>query len=180
MSQFDRFRSELWSFTYLAVRRVLSLVVLALRRSGSKEIEILVLRHELEILRRNQPRPCLQPADRAWLATLSRLLARERWSAFGVRPETLLRWHRRLVAGHWTYPQRHLGRPQVADEFAALSWRWRPTIQLGATNASEVSCFTWGIRWRQARCQGAQDPRHQACAEVHLCHLAPVPPDQTP
>jgi len=95
MSQLDRFRSELSSFTYLAVRRVLSLVVLALRRSGSKEIEI---------LRRNQPRPSLQPADRAWLATLSRLLARERWSAFGVRPETLLRWHRRLVAGHWTYP----------------------------------------------------------------------------
>jgi putative transposase len=103
MSQFDRFRSELWSFTSLAVRRVLSLVVLALRRSGSKEIEIieiLVLRHELEILRRNQPRPSLQPADRAWLATLSRLLARERWSGFGVRPETLLRWHRRLSAGH--------------------------------------------------------------------------------
>ena len=120
MSQFDRFRSELWSFTYLAVRRSLSLVVLALRRSGSKEIEILVLRHELEILRRNQPRPCLQPADRAWLATLSRLLARERWSAFGVRPETLLRWHRRLVARHWTYPQRQLGRPPIADELAAL------------------------------------------------------------
>ncbi len=79
---------ELWSFTYLAARRVLSLLVLALRRSGSKEIEILVLRHELEILRRNQPRPCLQPADRAWLATPDWLVARERWSAYGVRPET--------------------------------------------------------------------------------------------
>ncbi len=88
MGQFDRFRSELWSFTYLAVRRVLSLLVLAFRRSGSKEIEILVLRHELEILRRKQPRPCLQPADRAWLATLSWLLPRERWSAFGVRRTT--------------------------------------------------------------------------------------------
>jgi len=52
MGQFDRFRSELWSFTYLAVRRVLSIVVLAFRRSGSKEIEILVGRYELEILRR--------------------------------------------------------------------------------------------------------------------------------
>ena len=104
MGQFDRFRSELWSFTYLAVRRVLSLLVLAFRRSESKEIEILVLRHELEILRRKQPRPCLQAADRAWLATLSWLLPRERWSAFGVRPETLLRWHRRLVGRHWTYP----------------------------------------------------------------------------
>lgn len=73
-----RLRSELWSFSYLAVRRVFSLSVLALRRSGSKAIEILVLRHELEILRRNQPRPSLQSADRVWLATLSRFLARER------------------------------------------------------------------------------------------------------
>jgi len=66
-------------FSYLAVRRVLSLVVLLLRRSGSTEIEILVLRHELEILRRRQLLPSLQPADRVWLAMLSRLLARERF-----------------------------------------------------------------------------------------------------
>jgi putative transposase len=87
---------------------------------GSKEIDILVLRHELEILRRNQPRPRVEPADRAWLAALSRLLPRERWSAFGVRPETRLRSHRRLVARHWTYPHRHLGRPPIADELATL------------------------------------------------------------
>jgi len=61
----DRLRSQLWSFAYLAVRRVLSLVVLVLRRSESKEIEILVLRHELEMLRRQQLRPRLEPADRA-------------------------------------------------------------------------------------------------------------------
>ncbi len=120
MRQPDRLRPQLWSFAYRAVRRVLSLVVLVLQRSGSKEIEILVLRHELEILRRNQPRPRLEPADRAWLAALSRLLPRERWSAFGVRPDTLLRWHRRLVARHWTYPHRNLGRPPIADELARL------------------------------------------------------------
>ena len=120
MGKPDRPRHQRWSFVYLAVRRVLSLVLLALRTSGSKESEILVLRHELEILRRNGARPRLQPADRAWLCALSRLLARERWSAFGVRPETLLRWHRRLVARHWTYPQRQLGRPLIADELAAL------------------------------------------------------------
>ncbi|MDA8313890.1 MAG: hypothetical protein M0010_01740 [Actinomycetota bacterium] len=77
----DRPRHGLWWFAYLAVRRVLSLVPLALRTSGSKEIEILVLRHELEILRRQQPRPPLDPVDRAWLAALSRLLGKERWSS---------------------------------------------------------------------------------------------------
>ncbi|MDA8316177.1 MAG: integrase [Actinomycetota bacterium] len=105
----DRPRHGLWSFAYLAVRRVLSLALLVFRTSGSKEIEILVLRHELEILRRNQPRPPLDPVDRAWLCALSRLLGKERWSAFIVRPETLLRWHRRLVTGHWTYPHACLG-----------------------------------------------------------------------
>ncbi|MGH8997120.1 MAG: integrase core domain-containing protein, partial [Acidimicrobiales bacterium] len=67
-----------------------------------------------------QTQPRLKPADRAWLAALSRLLARERWSAFGVQPESLLRWHRRLMARHWTYPHRHSGRPRIADELATL------------------------------------------------------------
>jgi transposase InsO family protein len=95
-------------------------MVLILRSSRSKDIEILVLRHELESLRRNQARPHLESADRAWLAALSRLLPRERCSAFCVRPETLLRWHRRLVARHWTYPHRRPGRPPIVDELAAL------------------------------------------------------------
>jgi hypothetical protein len=98
---------------------VLSLVLLVLRTSDSKEIEILVLRHELEILSRSHPRPPLGPADGAWLAALSRLLAKELWSAFFVRPETLLRWHRRLVARHWTY-LRCPGRPPITDELVTL------------------------------------------------------------
>ena len=120
MGKPDRPGHQLWSVAYLAVRRVLSLVLLVLRTSDSKEIEILVGRHELEVLGRNQPRPPLEPADRAWLAALSRLLAKERWSAFFVRPETLLRWHRRLVARHWTYPRRRPGRLPIGEELAAL------------------------------------------------------------
>jgi len=119
MGKPDRPRHQLWSFAYLAARRVLSLVLLVLRTSDSKEIEILVLRHELEILRRQQSRPPLDPVDRAWLAALSRLLAKDRWSAFGVRPETLLRWHRRLVARHWTYPCRP-GRPPIGEDLVTL------------------------------------------------------------
>jgi hypothetical protein len=104
------------------------------RSSESKEIEILVLRHELEILRRIQPRPRLEPADRVWLAAVSRLLRRERWSAFSVRPETLLGWHRRLVARRWTYPHRSPGRPPIADELAAL------IVRLATDNP------TWGCQ----------------------------------
>jgi putative transposase len=81
----------------LAVRRVLELILLCFRSAEANEIEILVLRQELAVLRRQHPRPRLQPTDRALLAALSRLLPRVRWSIFLVRPETLLRWHRRLV-----------------------------------------------------------------------------------
>jgi putative transposase len=86
-----------WSFVYLALRRVLELVLLCFRSAQAKEIEILVLRHELAVLRRQHPRPRLQPTDRALLAAFGRLLPRVRWSVFLVRPETLLRWHRRIV-----------------------------------------------------------------------------------
>jgi hypothetical protein len=79
------------------------LVVLLARGERSKELEILVLRHELSVLRRQVARPKLTSADRLLLAAFSRLLPRRAWRAFFVRPETLLRWHRRLVARRWTY-----------------------------------------------------------------------------
>lgn len=82
----------------------------------AKEVEILVLRHELEILRRQQPRPRLEPRDRAWLSVLSRCLPRWRWSAFMVRPDTLLAWHRKMVRRRWTYPNAPRGRPPVPDD----------------------------------------------------------------
>ena len=78
-----------WSFLYLALRHVLELIMLCCRSTEAKEIEILVLRHELTVLRRQHPRPRLQPKDRALLAALSRQLPRARWSVFLVKPETL-------------------------------------------------------------------------------------------
>jgi putative transposase len=109
-----------WSFVYLAVRRSLELILLCFRSAEAKEIEILVLRHELAVLGRQHPRPRLQSKDRALLAAFSRLLPRARWSVFLVRPETLLRWHRRMVRRRWTYPTTSNGRPPIPEEVQQL------------------------------------------------------------
>jgi putative transposase len=109
-----------WSFIYLVLRRSLELILLCFRSAQAKEVEILVLRHELAVLRRHHPRPRMQPADRALLAAFSRLLPRARWSVFLVRPETLLRWHRRMVRRRWTYPTTRTGRPTLLDDIQQL------------------------------------------------------------
>jgi putative transposase len=105
---------------YLAVCRSIQLLVLLARGDAAKDLEILVLRHQLTVLHRQIPRPRLEPADRALLAAVSRVLPRSRWSCFLVRPETLLRWHRRLVAGAWTYPHRQTGRPALNRDIQQL------------------------------------------------------------
>src|ERR1039458_7165055 len=115
-----RTQSDLWAFVYLAVRQVLDLVVLLARSDDAKEIELLALRHEVAMFRRQVKRQSFAPADRAFLAALSRLLPQARWGTFGVTPATLLAWHRRLVARRWTYPHRRPGRPRVDEEVTAL------------------------------------------------------------
>jgi putative transposase len=86
--------------------RSIQLLIQLARGDAAKDLEILVLRHQLTVLRRQTARPRLGPTDRALLAAISRVLPRSRYSWFFVRPETLLRWHRRMVAGVWTYPNR--------------------------------------------------------------------------
>ena len=76
---------------YLTLCRSIQLLVLLARGDAAKELEILVLRHQLAVLRRQTPRPKLEPADRALLAAISCILPRARWSWFLVRPGTLLR-----------------------------------------------------------------------------------------
>src|SRR5690349_12549668 len=102
--------------------RVFGWLVLWGRSQASKDAEIMVLRHELMVLRRQVARPNPDWADRAVLAALARLLpARLRGSRL-VTPGTLLAWHRRLVAGKWTYPSRP-GRPPVGQEIRDLVLR---------------------------------------------------------
>ena len=103
-------------FAYLALRHLLEFVVLVIRSESANQVELLALHHEVGVLRRQVGRPAHLPADRSFLAALSRLLPRPSWSCFSVTPETLLAWHRRLVARRWTYPHRRLGRPPVDQE----------------------------------------------------------------
>jgi putative transposase len=105
---------------YLTLCRSIQLLAQPARGDAAKDLEILVLRHQLAVLRRQTPRPKLEPADRVLLAAVSRVLPRTHWSSFLVRPETLLRWHRQLVKGVWTYPRRGPGRPPLDPEVQQL------------------------------------------------------------
>lgn len=90
---------------YQVTRKLLAFPALLLRRDAAKDAELLVLRHENAVLRRQLTRPVrYEPADRLWFAALSSLIPRCRWAnAFPVTPATLLAWHRRLIARKWDY-----------------------------------------------------------------------------
>jgi putative transposase len=110
------------SLLYLLFRRALAVAALRLRSREFKELEIVVLRHELAVLRRQISCPRLDESDRIFLAAASRLLGRASRSFF-VRPDTLLGWHRQLVRRRWTYAGRRPGRPAVSGEIRELVLR---------------------------------------------------------
>src|SRR5665811_975235 len=108
----------LFSLLYFLVCRLLGA---GGHRAEEREVELLVLRHQVKVLQRQVKRPRLNRLDRVLLAAASRRLARSGWSAFLVRPETLLRWHRELVRKKWTYRRiGHPGRPPVEPNVRAL------------------------------------------------------------
>jgi putative transposase len=112
-----------FSFLYLALRALLGALVRSRRGLDVKDLELLVLRHELEILRRRVARPRLRPADRALLAAATFHLPRPLRDARLVSPRTLFRWHRALVRRKWRQPAGRRGRPPLAAEVRELVLR---------------------------------------------------------
>jgi hypothetical protein len=138
----DTMKAMTASLMYLLLRQVLKMLTQIARDGGAKDVEILVLRHQVAVLRRQVHRPVFEPADRVVLAVLSRLLPRPRWSVFFVTPATLLRWHRELVARRRTYPHARPGRPPVCKQIRDL------VLRLTAENP------TWGHRRIQGELVG--------------------------
>jgi len=112
----------IFSAVYLLVRCLLGCLIVLARREVSRDAELLVLRHENAVLRRQISRVRYQPGDRLWLVALSRLIPRRRWAeVFAVTPATLLAWHRRLVARKWDYTSRRRpGRPSTTASIRKL------------------------------------------------------------
>ena len=121
--------------------RVLSWMTLFARSEAAKD-EILVLRHEIAVLRRHHPHPRMTWLDRAILSALSRLLPPPLRRLRLVSPRTLMRWHAQLVARRWTYPRRPPGRPPIAQPVRAL------VLRMARENP------TWGYRRIQGELVG--------------------------
>ena len=138
------------------------------------QIEILVLRHQLAVLRRQVRRPVYWRCDRALLAAASRILPGERWGAFLVRPETLLRWHRSLVARKWARPHHPPGRlaidPEVRRLILSMAREWsQPPIFLTTRHPNQA--------WVWDPCR--TDPPERVPTPVPLPPQGLVPPITT-
>jgi hypothetical protein len=131
---------------FLIVRLLARLLTGCRSDSGAKDLEILVLRHQLMVLRRKAGPPKLRPFERAFLAAACRILSRDRWRSFFVTPQTVLRWHRELVrrSGRTVAPRAQDARRSIARSLA-WSHGWRGRTLGGAASVSAVSSEGWAF-----------------------------------
>jgi len=139
---------------YLFMIRVLGWLALLARSDAAKDAEILVLRHEVAVLRRQVVRPGPDWADRAVLAALARLLSGRLRLHRIVTPGSLLAWHRRLVSKRWSY-RNAPGRPPVPDEVRALVEQLARQTRAGATAGFRVRCSARGTGWGRGQFAGS-------------------------
>jgi len=122
---------------YLVLRLILRIA--PVDDAKEREAEILVLRHQLAVLKRANPRPRMRRWDRMLIAVLSRTIPRDRWSGLIVTPATILRWHRELLARKWTFPHNRTGRPPLDPEIVSGSW---PTTRRTTTRSGRTAGST--------------------------------------
>ena len=146
---------------YLMLCRSIQLLALLARGDAAKDLEILVLRHQLTVLRRQISRPRFETADRALLAAVSRAMPRACWSCFLVKPETLLRRHRRLIARAWSYSHHQTG-PTTAGQGPATAGyppgQREPSLGLPAHQGRTTAPRRPGV--------GHHDPHNHASSRV--------------
>jgi hypothetical protein len=127
---------------YRMFTQLLSWMTLSARSNTTKEIEILVLRHQLAVLQRRTPRPRISWTDRALIAALTRLLPVRRRLGLIVTPATILRWHRQLVTNRWTMPHARPGRPAIPGGLRRLVLRLateNPTSKIRVTRRQRAA-----------------------------------------
>ena len=157
-------------------RFLASLARLAVRSGRSKDLEIIVLRHQIAVLHRQNNRPALAEQDRALLGAVAAALSRPQRAGWLVTPQTLLGWHRSRIARHWTQPRRAPGRPCTSVELRCL------IIEMATNNP------TWGYRRITRRTRRPRPPRwslrcvenpqtapHRPRPAAHERDLDPVP-----
>ena len=162
------------SLRYAVVRLLLDLALLRCRSDAARDLELLVLRQEVRVLRRRTKRIAWRPGDRLVLTALSRCLPRAGWHAFLVRPETLLRWHRELVRRKWAVFGRRC-RPRVAT----WSCGWQGRTPAGAISGFVANCSSSGtmsLPPRSAPCCGGTASRRLRDRGL----LARLPPRSRP
>jgi transposase InsO family protein len=171
------------SFLYRLVHRTFGLLGLARRDAIAKDAEILVLRHQVAVLRRQVGRARFTWSDRALIALLAGLIPRERWTALLVTPKTILDWHRRLVARRWTYPHRRPGRPSLERETVELivrlareNPRWGYLRIVGELRKLSITVSKTSVATVLARHGLPPAPRREAAAVGITANQQRLPP----